>query len=171
MTTSVRETAAPDEAQLTAEFIEFLKRASAARPRGSTGEVLRFNQGRATGCVDAEFTVPEGLPASLRVGLFATPRTYKAVIRFANATSLTDRDRDTRGMAIGVFDAAAENLTAGQTRQDFVLNSHPVMPAPDAREFLALLRANEAGGLKRIVYFATHRRSSAIALAARQCRS
>jgi hypothetical protein len=91
--------------------------------------------------VDAEFTVPEGLAAPLRVGLFATPGTYKAVIRFANATSLTDRDRDTRGMAIGVFDAAADNLTPGQTRQDFVLNSHPVMPASGPKEFLELLRA------------------------------
>ena len=168
MTTSVREAAAPGEAQLTAEFIEFLKRASAARPRGSAGEVLRFNQGRATGCVDAEFTVPEGLAAPLRVGLFATPGTYKAVIRFANATSLTDRDRDTRGMAIGVFDAAAENLTPGQTRQDFVLNSHPVMPARGPKEFLELLRANESGGAKRALYFATHFRSTRIVLASRQ---
>ena len=168
MTNTVQDAPAPGEAQLTAEFIEFLKRASAARPRGSAGEVLRFNQGRATGCVDAEFTVPQGLPDALRVGLFATPRTYKAVIRFANATSATDRDRDTRGMAIGVFDAAPDNLTTGQTRQDFVLNSHPVMPAADPKEFLALLRANEAGGAKRALYFATHFRSTRIVLASRQ---
>jgi hypothetical protein len=168
MTTSVQDAPTPDEAQLTSEFIEFLKRASNARPRGSGGEILRFNQGRATGCVDAEFTVPEGLPDALRVGLFATPRTYKAVIRFANATSATDRERDTRGMAIGVFDAAAENLTPGQTRQDFVLNSHPVMPAADPKNFLALLKANEAGGAKRALYFATHLRSTRIVLASRQ---
>jgi hypothetical protein len=100
--------------------------------------------------------------------LFATPRTYKAVIRFANATSLTDRDRDTRGMAIGVFEAAADNLTPGQTRQDFVLNSHPVMPARGPKDFLDLLRANEAGGAKRALYFATHLRSTRIVLASRQ---
>lgn len=168
MTTTVQEAPAPGEAQVIAEFIDFLKRASAARPRGSAGEVLRFNQGRATGCVDAEFTVPQDLPEALRVGLFATPRTYKAVIRFANATSATDRDRDTRGMTIGVFDAAPDNLTAGETRQDFVLNSHPVMPAADPKEFLALLRANEAGGVKRALYFATHPKSTRIALASRQ---
>jgi hypothetical protein len=168
MTSRVQEAPAPGESQLTAEFIEFLKRASAARPRGSGGEVLRFNQGRATGCVDAEFTVPEGLPDALRVGLFATPRTYKAVIRFANATSATDRERDTRGMAIGVLDAAPDNLTPGQTRQDFVLNSHPVMPARGPKEFLELLRANEAGGAKRALYFATHFRSTRVVLASRQ---
>jgi hypothetical protein len=60
------------------------------------------------------------------------------------------------------------NLIPGQTRQDFVLNSHPVMMAPDAREFLALLRANEAGGLKRILYFASHPKAARIAFASRQ---
>ena len=134
-----------DETKLTAEFIEFLKRTSASRPPGKNGEVLRFNQGRATGCVEAEVTVPADLPERLRVGFFAVPRTYKAIVRFANATSTTDRDRDSRGMTIGVLDVPGTNLTSGQTRQDFVLNSHPVMPAPDAREFMALLKANESG--------------------------
>jgi hypothetical protein len=157
-----------EDAKLIAEFIEFLERASAKRPRGKAGEVLRFNQGRATGCVDAELTVPADLPDRLRVGLFAAPGTYRALIRFANATSSTDRDRDTRGMAIAVEGVAGANLTAGQTRQDFVLNSHPVMPAPDTREFLALLKANEAGGVRRALYFATHIRSTRIALASRQ---
>jgi len=168
MILAIEETIAPDEAALATEFIAFLKRASAARERGSGGQVLRFNQGRATGCVDAELTVADSLPESLRVGLFAVPGTRRALIRFANATSKTDQDRDTRGMAITVLDVVGANLTTGQTRQDFVLNSHPVMPAPDAREFLALLKANEAGTFRRIVYFATHRRASSIALASRQ---
>ena len=53
----------------------------------SSGVMPRFNQGRAAGCVDAEFTVPDGLPPELRVGLFAQPKTYRARIRFAHATS------------------------------------------------------------------------------------
>jgi hypothetical protein len=170
MATAILEDAPPtaDEARVIAAFVEFLKRASAKRPRGSHGEMLRFNQGRATGCVDAELVVPADLPAPLRVGLFATPGTRRAVIRFANATSTTDRDRDTRGMAIAVLDVPGANLTAGQSRQDFVLNSHPVMPAPDTREFLALLEANEAGALRRAVYFATHFGAARVALASRQ---
>ena len=52
----------------------------------------------------------------LRVGLFAQPRTYKARIRFANATSQSDNERDVRGMSIKVSDAASENLTAGRRR-------------------------------------------------------
>ena len=156
-----------EEAELTRQFIAFLQRTSATRPRGRAGEILRFNQGRATACVDAELEVPADLPARLKVGLFATPRTHRAIVRFANATSATDRDRDTRGMTIGVLDVGGANLTAGQNRQDFVLNSHPVMPAPDAREFMALLQANE-NGLKRAWYFATHPGAARVALASRQ---
>src|SRR5690242_2376014 len=152
----VEETISPDEAALTAEFIAFLKEASAARARKEGGPIRRFNQGRQTACVQAEFTVLDDLPLTYRVGLFAKPQTYRASIRFANATSATDREKDTRGMAISLADVVAPNLTPGETRQDFVLNSHPVMVAPNAREFLDLLRANEAGGLKRALYFASH---------------
>src|SRR6187549_3938861 len=74
-----------DEAAVATAFVEFLKATSSKHH--PTGTVPRFNQGRAAGCVDAEFIVPDGLPQDLRVGLFAHPRTYKARIRFANATS------------------------------------------------------------------------------------
>jgi hypothetical protein len=160
-----QETALPGEAALTAEFITFLKDAS--RTRHPDGLVRRFNQGRHAGCVDAEFTVRDDLAAGHRVGLFATSRTYKAFIRFANAASKTDRERDVRGMSIALADVPGENLTPGSTRQDFVLNSHPVMVAPDTREFLALLRAMEAGGVRRVLYFLTRPRLARIGLAAR----
>ena len=95
-----QETVTPDEAAVTAEFIAFLKTASAKHH--PSGVMPRFNQGRAAGCVDAEFTVPDGLPPELRLGLFAQPKTYRARIRFANATSQSDRERDVRGMSIKV---------------------------------------------------------------------
>jgi len=156
----------PDEAALTAEFIEFLKDAS--RKRYPSGTMKRFNQGRQTAFVQAEFTVPDGLPETHRVGLFAVPRTYAASIRFANAASESDRDRDIRGMSIQVSDVPGENLTPGANTQDFVLNSHPVMIAGTTRDFLELLKANEAGGVRRIVYFVTHLNSARIGAAARQ---
>ena len=159
------ETVAPDEAAVTARFIEFLKESS--RKRSAGGPIQRFNQARASGCVDAEFTVPDGLPANLRVGLFATPRTYQAWIRFANASTQSDRERDTRGMAIKVMGIAGENLTPGSTAQDFVLNSHPVMMVPGTREFLELLQANEAGGFRRTLYFLTHGKAARIGFASR----
>jgi hypothetical protein len=154
----------PDEQAIVADFIAFLKQASLAR--AGNGPVRRFNQTRSTGCVRAEFTVPDGLPADLRVGLFATPGSFAGHIRFANATSESDRDQDIRGMSIKLTGVPGTNLMPGSTEQDFVLFSHPVMLAGTAKEFLELLEANEAGGVRRITYFATHPRSAAIGAAA-----
>ena len=159
------ETIAPDEAEVTARFVAFLKAATDKRRRAGVRQ--RFNQARATACVDAEFTVLDGLAAGHRVGLFASPRTYKCWIRFANATSQSDKDKDTRGMAIKVLDVAGENLTPGATTQDFVLNSHPVMMVGSTREFLELLEANEAGGFRRALYFLGHLKAARIATASR----
>ena len=155
----------PGEESVTAAFIAFLEEAS--RRRHPTGPIRRFNQGRAAGCVEAEFVVPAGLPAALRVGLFAAPGSYRAFIRFANASSASDREKDVRGMSISVADVPGENLTSGATSQDFVLNSHPVMVAPDTKTFMDFLEANEAGGLRRILYIAGHPTLARIGLAAR----
>jgi len=156
---------APDEAALTARFIAFLQAATLGRH--PAGPRQRVNQARATACVDAHFIVRDDLPADRRVGLFAQPRAYRARMRFANAASASDRGRDIRGLSIRVFDVAGANLTAGATVHDFVLNSHPVMMTADTRGFLELLEANEAGALRRAVYFLTHPKSLRIAMAAR----
>jgi catalase len=151
MTTSsglAAETIDPAEARVTADFIAFIKAAS--EKRQPTGPLRRFNQGRAAGCVRAEFTVPDTLPAEHRVGLFAAPRTYDAWIRFANASSKSDRDKDVRGMSIRLSGVEGENLTPGETRQDFVLNSHPVMVAANSKDFMELMKAMEAGGLEEV---------------------
>jgi hypothetical protein len=160
------ERVAADEAQVTAKFIGFLK--DATTKRYPSGVRKRFNQARHTACLEAEFTVLDGLPTGHRVGLFATPRTYQAWIRFANASSASDRDRDIRGMSIKLSAVAGENLTPGASVQDFVLNSHPVMVAPDTGGFLELLQANDAGGFRRAVYFLTHPRAARIGLAAQK---
>ena len=160
------ETLSPDEAALIDEFVGFLKDASARRY--PTGTMKRFNQGRQTAFLQADFIVPEDVPAAHRVGIFAAPRTYAAWIRFANAGSASDRERDIRGMAIRLENVEGENLTPGATTQDFILNSHPVMLAASTKDFLELLRANEAGGVRRIFYFLTHLASARIGAAARQ---
>jgi len=160
------ETVDPHETAETADFIEFLKRASAQRY--PTGIVRRFNQARAAGCVQAEFTVLDTLPKEHRVGVFSEPRTYQAWIRFASASSQTDREKDVRGMSIKLSGVSGDNLTAGETRQDFVLNSHPVLVAANSKDFFALLKAMEAGGAQRALYFIAHPRSALIGLQSRQ---
>jgi hypothetical protein len=148
------------------DFIAFLKATSLKR--NPTGTIRRFNQGRASGCVHASFVVPEGLAPEQRVGLFAKPATYAAWIRFANASSDTDRDADVRGMSIKVLDVPGRNLTAGATSQDFILNSHPVMVVPNTAEFLDLFRAMDAGGLEEVGYFLRHPHAAVIGARARQ---
>ena len=135
------ETIAADEQATVAEFIVFLQATSTKHH--PTGVVPRFNQGRAAGCVDAAFVVLDDLEPDLRVGLFAQPRTYNARIRFAHATSQSDRERDVRGMSIKVLEAASDNLTPGLTDHDFILNSHPIMMVGRTRQFLDLLQAVE----------------------------
>jgi hypothetical protein len=147
------ETIASDESAVTAEFIAFLK--AATEKRYPPGQRQRFNQARATACLDAEFIVPDGLPAAHRVGVFAAPRTYQAVIRFANASSDSDKDRDIRGMTIRISPVAGENLTPGMAVQDFILNSHPVMVAANTK------------GFRRALYFLTHPKAARIGVAAR----
>ena len=83
-------------------------------------------------------------------GFSPTPRTYDAWIRFANASSQSDREKDVRGMAVRISGVAGENLTPGESRQDFVLNSHPVMVAANTKDFLELLKAMDAGGLRQV---------------------
>jgi len=160
------ETVSTDEAALTAEFIAFLKEVSAKRH--PTGVIPRFNQGRAAGCVSAEFIVPGDVPPELRVGLFAEPGTYPARIRFANATSQSDTERDVRGMSIKVSGVRGGNLTPGVSDQDFVLNSYPVMMVGGTKDFLALFRAVEAGGARAALFFLSRPRAAAVALASRQ---
>ena len=155
----------PGEAAVIAAFIDFLKEVSAKRH--PDGAVPRFNQGRAAGCVDAEFTVGEGLPPELRVGLFAQPRTYRARIRFANASSRSDREKDVRGMSIKVHGVGDRTLS-GEPDHDFILNSHPVMMVGNTKTFLDLLQAVEAGGAKQALFFLSHPRAVAVALASRR---
>src|SRR3954471_16509581 len=112
-----------NEANVIGEVIAFIETASLKRAHG--GAVHRFNQGRASGCVEAEISVSPDLPPDLQVGFFARPATYQAFIRFANASSSSDRDKDVRGMSIAVHGVTGGNSTPGATRQDFVLNSHP----------------------------------------------
>ena len=159
------EVLAADEARIAAQFVDFMKAATIKRQ--PAGARRRFNQGRATACVTGEFRVLDGLAAEHRVGLFASPVTFPAAIRFANATSASDRDRDIRGMSVRVHDVRGPNLTEGMNACDFVLNSHPVMMVPDTRAFLELIQASEAGGFRRALYFLAHPKALRIATAAR----
>ena len=97
----------PDEAAVATAFVEFLKATSTKHH--PTGTVPRFNQGRAAGCVEAEFIVPDGLPQDLRVGLFAHPRTLQG----ADSIRATPHRSRTRS---ATFEACRSRLQAWVAR-------------------------------------------------------
>ena len=116
---------APDEAAVTQQLIDLSKETLIARH--SAGTTLRFNQPRHVGCVRADFTVEPDLPRELRVGLFASPRTFPTWIRFANATAGPDTAKDFRGMSLKLMQVEGTKLLGEGETHDFILNSHPVL--------------------------------------------
>src|SRR5688572_25226080 len=78
------------------------------------GKMLRQAHPKMHGCVKAEFTVPDTLPANLKVGLFGKPGTYDALIRFSNANTEIkhDKGKDVRGMAIKLTDVPGKKADA-----------------------------------------------------------
>jgi hypothetical protein len=97
---------------------------------------------KSTACVAARFTVSSGLPAELSQGLFATPKSYAAAIRFSNGAPASvgasgislrpDADPDARAIAIKVTGIPGEGLLTGTgidgepRTQDFLLANFPV---------------------------------------------
>ena len=91
------------------------------------------------------FEIPENLPVRFRQGLFAQPGDHPAKIRFANASTDDDQDKDFRGMSIKVFNVDGNSLWGENGQQDFILNSYPALFAGNPEEFLSFLEANADG--------------------------
>ena len=90
--------------------------------------------------VKAEFIVEPNLPEAFRIGVFAEPRTYKALIRFSNSDGgvKPDKKRDIRGMAIKLLGVPGIKLLKEEEHeetQDFILISCPVFPAGNVKKF------------------------------------
>jgi catalase len=106
------------------------------RDAAKNGPAMRDAHPKGHGVVRAEFRVLDGLPPELRVGLFATPRSFDAWIRFSNGnpTPQDDSKGDGRGMAIKLMGVA----DSPSTTQDFILINHPVFAARNVVDYLEL---------------------------------
>ncbi|HYC03049.1 MAG TPA: catalase family protein [Azospirillaceae bacterium] len=97
------------------------------------------------GCVMATFTVPAEVPEQVRQGLFATPGSYPATIRFSNSNekpSRPDYEKDGRGMAVKVHNLPGAPLTVapGQApAQDFIMINHPTFLVGKAADYVKLV--------------------------------
>jgi hypothetical protein len=113
--------------------------------------------------VKAEFIVEPNLPEAFRIGVFAKPRTYKALIRFSNSDGSIKPDRkpDIRGMAIKLLDVPGTKLLKDEEHektQDFILISCPVFPAADVKKFDGIVAAILGGVWAKLRFFITNPR-------------
>lgn len=106
------------------------------------GKVMRFNQGKSLGCFNADFEVPNDLPAELQQGLFAQPGRYRARLRFASASTFDDQEKDLRGMSIKVLDVPGNSLSGDDGEQDFLLNSYPALFVDTPETFYKFIQAS-----------------------------
>src|SRR5688572_25269996 len=87
--------------------------------------------------VEAELAVLPDLPEEARVGMFATPRTYQALVRFSNGAGRRQSDKklDVRGIAVKVLGVDGKKVIPGledATTQDFLAIRSPSVPMKNA---------------------------------------
>ena len=127
-------------------------------------------------CLSAEFEVFDlratigdpALAARLSKGIYARPGAYRASVRFANAASTIqpDRQRDVRAMSFAV-DVPAGVLGRAGARVDYSMNNAPTFPINDARAFAVFMRFASADGARGLIRAA---RSTSLMDLARLCR-
>jgi catalase len=135
----------PGEAALMDQVV----RTTVARmKKRDTGDapVLRGVHPKDHGCVTATFRVADGLPAELRVGVFATPgREYPAWVRFSNAAPLVGADTSpttghgSRGMAIKLMKVEGTRLLERDEplTQDFLMVNQPMFAFANVEDYAA----------------------------------
>ena len=141
---SLSESLYPNEAATAEKIADVIEKS--IREKYSAGTALRDAHPKAHGCVRAEFQVQEKLPQNLAQGIFIPGKTYKAWIRFSNASpdaSQADIKKDARGMAIKVLGIPGEKLLEDESNastQDFIMINHPVFFINDPDRYLALMQ-------------------------------
>ncbi len=99
--------------------------------------------------VEATFEVLPDLPAHARESMFATPATYRALVRFSNGAGRHQKDPkpDVRGIAVKLLGVPGKKLIPGledKTTQDFLAVRTAVVPMRNPEEFVAVVAAAES---------------------------
>jgi hypothetical protein len=107
------------------------------------GRAVRGVHAKAHGLLTGRLEILDGLPPELAQGLFETPGTYEAVLRFStNPGDILDDSVSTpRGLALKIVGVEGERLEGDEgTSQDFVMANAPAFTAPDDASFLKSLK-------------------------------
>jgi hypothetical protein len=148
--TDWKEIAAPDEAarfEYYSSVLLDLQRARDAKA-GAAGRALHV---KGFGC-EATLEVLPDVAADARLGMFAEPATYQALVRYSNGAvhRQPDKKPDVRGIAVKVFGVPGTKVIPGMedaTTQDFLGIRSPATPVRDAEEFIKLVRAARSPAL------------------------
>ena len=142
-----REYPPPDEAADIAQVLAIMRgQFEHSFPPGCPGPVRRDQHPKAHGCVRAVFTVADDLPQELRHGLFQTPRSYDAWVRFSSSSLLMtpDTKRDAHGMAIkllGVPGLKVLDEERNAQTQDFVLANSNAFFVRSTKDYVQFAQA------------------------------
>jgi hypothetical protein len=127
------ERAAPDEEASTDSIIESF--ATYMRQHYRPGEFERGGNTKTHGIVRAEFIVRDDVPAHMRHGVFAVPKTFQAWVRFSGPGPNMPADIDDVGFvscAIKLMGVPGPKLIEDEKwTQDFISVSTPTFVTPD----------------------------------------
>jgi hypothetical protein len=114
------------------------------RTHADTGYAHRAVHAKAHGYAKARFEVLPDLPAPLAQGLFATPATFDAILRFSTTPGdvLDDSVSVPRGAALKVLGVPGARLPGSEadTTQNYVLGNSPSFQVGTAAAFLKQLK-------------------------------
>ena len=143
----------PDEDAIAARLVELLR--GAVEQRFLQGTTYRGANTKSHAAVRANLIVDTNLSEDLRVGLFRTPRTYPAWIRFSSTLPdpLPDSKRDVRGLAIKLMDVDGATLLEPDSQSrthDLIFNTPDIFLTANPRDFLAFVEAGALNAKKSL---------------------
>ena len=132
-----------------AEILKIIKVNLRKQFPAGQGDMRRDAHPKHHGALRAELVVEPNLPPALAVGVFRSPRSYPAWVRFSNGSGTVQADhlRDGRGIAIKLMDVDGPKLMGDEARtQDFLFINHDVFAVKDASDYVELFRIIERDG-------------------------
>ena len=116
-----------------------------------TSYATRGAHAKGHACVKAYFDINEDLDPQLQHGIFnTTGKRYKAWIRFSNGSSniakSDDTEKDSRGMAIKIFNLYSKNLIwkkGDPETQDFLMHNSPAFFSTDLDDYNQLVESED----------------------------
>jgi hypothetical protein len=114
-----------------------------------SGKIARALHAKANLAAEAELEVLGDIASDAKVGMFAEPKKYRALVRYSNGSAVPQSDHkpDVRGLAVKLLGVSGRKLIPGlenATTQDFLAIRTPSVPMRNADEFVALVRATQS---------------------------